>query len=236
MSTSRRSDPPHDLADPLRRAVREAIAAYASEPIAQALLASALEAASLGGVPRSPRSLQRFVERCLRPEIVKTLGDEAADGVVARLATVIAAIDWRDAGVPLVHGETWTPDGGAEACRVIVLGDDKRLAATLRFELRGRATVVAYPTLHDAHRDGVFTRMRCAVVLDGRAVDPFGDPLATRLEAKDLVAVLAWGASDAIAARARAMLGPSVPVVRCGEEVTVEELGLLLGARLGIRA
>lgn len=234
MSTRRRSEvPPHDPADPLRRAVREAVSAYASEPVAERLLEDALSAAALAGVPRSPRALERFVARCLRPEVQSVLGEEAADGVVARLATVITAIDWRDGGVPLERGDTFIPDETAEACRVIVLGDDVRLAATLRLELRGRATVVSYPTLRDAERDGALGRTRCAIVLDGRCADPLGS--GPKVAAKELVAVLAWGAPEAIAHRARGSFAAPVPLVGCGEEVTIEELALLLRARLGIR-
>lgn len=235
MSTSRRSDvPPRDPADPLRRAVREAVAAYTSEPVAETLLDAALASAGLAGVPRSPRALQRFVERCLRPEIAAAHGEEAAEGAVARLALVITAIDWRDAGAPLERGDTWTPDADAETCRVIVLGDDRRLAATLRLELRGRATVVSYPTLHDAERDSVLSRSRCAIVLDGRCADLLGAARAGPVVSKELVAILAWGVADTAASEARGVLGAAVPVLRCGEEVTVEELALLLGARLGI--
>jgi hypothetical protein len=237
MSTSRRSDvPPHDPADPLRRAVREAVAAYSTDPVAETVLDAALTAAGLAGVPRSPRALQRFVERFLREELQRALGEEAAEGAVGRLAIVIRAIDWRDAGAPLERGDTWTPDEGAEACRVIVLGDDRRLAATLRLELRGRATVVSYRTLREAQDDGVLERSRCAIVLDGRCADPLGAAGATRrVASKELVAVLAWGVGDAVAGGAREALGGAVPVLRCGEEVTIEELALLLGARLGIR-
>ncbi|MDQ3031855.1 MAG: hypothetical protein M3Y87_05510 [Myxococcota bacterium] len=236
MSTRRRSEvPPHDPADPLRRAVREAVSAYASEPVAERLLESALATAALAGVPRSPRALERFVARCLRPEIAEVLGEEAADGVVERLATVITAIDWRDAGVPLDHGDTFIPDQSAESCRVIVLGDDARLAATLRLELRGGAIVVSYPTLREADGDGALGRSRCAIVLDGRCVDPLGSSVGPKVDGKALVAVLAWGAPEAVAARARTSFAAPVPIVGCGEEVTIEELALLLRARLGLR-
>ncbi|WP_157069673.1 hypothetical protein [Sandaracinus amylolyticus] len=235
MSGSRRPPPANDPADPLRRAVREAISAYAPDEVAERALQVALERASLTGVPRSPRALRRFVELWLRAEIVARLGEEAADGVSDRLARVIAAIDWRDGGAPTANGATWSPDeGGAKRPRVIVISSDVRLAAGIRLELEGRAVVVGHPELGEAIRVGALGSAPCALVLDGRSADAIAKD-ALRAEGASIVAVLAWGTKEDLAQRARDVLGRDVPVVRCGEEVTVEELALLLGARLGLR-